>query len=198
MLFRTKARRKRDEGATRHAQSLARLPDPDTGVPQATWETPETCRGLCAPLVVQRPAVASVSTPARSLEEASIPIWSVMVRGVPGHGWRIFMTQWGAWAVGMDLVLSPKCSMVLAAEVRKGIVSEQRLWGWHFVSSSSDLKLEDLSINLEMCDCVCECVYVASVGHRDTLKNPALSSVLALPTQNKSWIRFLAAEFFRP
>lgn len=34
----------------------------------------------------------------------------------------------------------------------------------------SGLKFEDLCINLEVCDCVCECVYVASRGHRDTLR----------------------------
>ena len=34
----------------------------------------------------------------------------------------------------------------------------------------SGLKFEDLCISLEVCDCVCECVYMASGGHRDTLR----------------------------
>lgn len=155
MLFRTKARRKRDEGATRHAQSLARLPDPDTGVPQAAWETPGTCWGLCAPLVLQRPAVASVSTPARSLEEASIPIWSVIVRGVPGHGWRIFMTQWGAWAVSTDLVWALSVVWSWLQRLEKGLLVNSAFERGTLSVALSDLKLEDLSINLEMCDCVC-------------------------------------------
>ena len=34
----------------------------------------------------------------------------------------------------------------------------------------SGLKFEDLRINLEVCDGVCECMYVASGGHRNTLR----------------------------
>lgn len=49
----------------------------------------------------------------------------------------------------------------------------------------SGLKFEDLCISLEVCDCVCECVYGGLWGAQGHSKNPALSSVLVLPTHNK-------------
>lgn len=70
-----KAHREHGEGTKRHAQNLVGLPDHDTDVSQATWETSETFWGRRVPLVVQRGrAVASVSVPAGCLEEASVPI----------------------------------------------------------------------------------------------------------------------------